>query len=347
MKSPCLAGWLEEKHSAYLYRVIASRERQANRRVLFSQLADEADKQAGLWEREAQKTGLQLPAYRPGLRVRIVALLLRFFEPCRIKPILAATKIRGLSVYSAKHRSGFHPLPESVEEVGASHQGVSNSGGLRAAVFGVNDGLVSVACLVLGVAGAASGQEVIVLTGVAGLMAGAFSMAAGEYVSMRTQREMFEHQIDLERDELAQYPQEEAHELTLIYMARGMQAEEAKALASRMVADTELGLATLTREELGLNPDELGNPWVAALSSFLSFLLGGAIPLLPYLFMHGPHVLRITVALTAFSLFSVGAVLSLFSGKSPWYGGLRMLLIGAAAGTLTYMIGALVGVSVA
>lgn len=143
-------------------------------------------------------------------------------------------------------------------------------------------------------------------------MAGAFSMAAGEYVSMRTQREMFEHQIDLEREELAQCPQEEAQELTLIYMARGMQAEEA-----------------------------------AALSSFLSFLLGGAIPLLPYLFMRGPHVLHITVALTALALFSVGAVLSLFSGKSPWYGGLRMLLIGAAAGTLTYMIGALVGVSVA
>lgn len=139
--------------------MIASRERQANRQVLFSQLADEADKQAGLWEREAQKTGLQLPAYRPGLRGRIVALLLRLFESCRIKPILAVTKIRGLSVYSCKRSPGYHPLPQSVEDVGSSHQGVSNSGGLRTAVFGVNDGLVSVACLVLGVAGVASGQE--------------------------------------------------------------------------------------------------------------------------------------------------------------------------------------------
>ncbi|PKO92651.1 MAG: hypothetical protein CVU15_05935 [Betaproteobacteria bacterium HGW-Betaproteobacteria-1] len=347
MKNPYLAGWLEEKHSAYLYQVIASKEPQANRQSLFSQLGDEAVKQAGLWEEEARKTGLQMPTYRPSVRVRIVALLIRFFGPCRIKSILAATKIRGLSVYSCKRSPGSHPLPVNVEEVGASHQGVSNSGGLRAAVFGVNDGLVSVACLVLGVAGAATDQQIILLTGVAGLMAGAFSMAAGEYVSMRSQREMFEHQIHLEREELAQYPEEEAHELMLIYMARGMQAEEAKALAARMIADPELGLDTLTREELGLNPEELGSPWVAAISSFLSFMVGGLIPLLPYIFGHGPNALLVTILLTGASLFSVGAVLSLFSGRSPWYGGMRMLLIGAAAGGLTYLIGALVGVSLA
>ncbi|PKO63731.1 MAG: hypothetical protein CVU22_26875, partial [Betaproteobacteria bacterium HGW-Betaproteobacteria-16] len=191
MKNPYLEGWLEERHSVYLYQVIAHRELQANRKTLFAQLGDEAAKQAGLWEELARKAGLQMPAYRPNMRVRIVALLIRFFGPIRIKPILAATKIRGLSVYSGKRSPGYHPLPVNVEEVGASHQGVSNSGGLRAAVFGVNDGLVSVACLVLGVAGAATDQQIILLTGVAGLMAGAFSMAAGEYVSMRSQREMF------------------------------------------------------------------------------------------------------------------------------------------------------------
>ena len=347
MKNPYLASWLEEKHSAYLYQVIASKELEAKRQNLFAQLGGEAAKQAGLWEGEARKIGLQMPTYRPSVRVRIVASLIRYFGPCRIKSILAATKIRGLSVYSSKRSSGYHPLPVKVEEVGASHQGISNSGGLRAAVFGVNDGLVSVACLVLGVAGAATDQQIILLTGVAGLMAGAFSMAAGEYVSMRSQREMFEHQIDLEREELAQYPQEEAQELTLIYMARGMQESEAKVLAARMIADPELGLDTLTREELGLNPEELGSPWVAAISSFLSFMVGGLIPLLPYVFWHGPNALLVTVLLTGISLFSVGAVLSLFSGRSSWYGGMRMLLIGAAAGGLTYLIGALVGVSLA
>lgn len=347
MKSQYLASWLEEKHSAYLYEVIASQERQPERRRLFAQLANEANKQADLWAGNAVKQGLQLPAYRPVIRVRIVALLIRLFGPSRIKPILAATKIRGLSVYSCKRSPGFHPIPASVEEVGASHHGTSNSGGLRAAVFGVNDGLVSVACLVMGVAGAATDQQIILLTGVAGLMAGAFSMAAGEYVSMRSQREMFEHQIHLEREELAQYPDEEAQELALIYIARGMQPEEAKSLAARMIADPELGLDTLTREELGLNPEELGSPWVAAISSFLSFMVGGVVPILPYLLGIENGALQITIMLTAVALFTVGAVLSLFSGRSPWYGGLRMMLIGAAAGALTYMIGALVGVSIA
>ncbi|CAG0980936.1 hypothetical protein MTYP_01758 [Methylophilaceae bacterium] len=343
-----LKSWQEEKRSAYLYRIIATREQQPERRHLFSQLAVEADKQADLWASEAAKRGLGTPAYQPGVRVRIVAALVRLFGPSRIKPILAASKIRGLSVYSRQRSPGFHPVPASVDEVGASHRGsTSNNGGLRAAVFGVNDGLVSVACLVMGVAGAAAGHQLVLLTGIAGLMAGAFSMAAGEYVSMRSQRELFEHQINLEREELAQYPQEETHELTLIYMARGMQPDEARSLAERMIADPQLGLDTLTREELGLNPDELGSPWVAAVSSFTAFLAGGAVPLLPYLLGFEMHALQATIILTGSALFAVGAVLSLFSGRSAWLGGLRMLLIGAAAGSLTYLIGALVGASIA
>lgn len=347
MKNQQLAGWLEEKHSAYLYQVIAQHEPQHDRQHLFGQLANEANKQANLWALEALKSGFEMPRYKPVLRVKTVALLIRLFGPARIKPILAASKIRGLSVYSSQRSLGFHPMPASVEEVGASHRGTGNSGGLRAAVFGVNDGLVSIACLVLGVAGAAADQQMILLTGVAGLMAGAFSMAAGEYVSMRSQREMFEHQINLEREELAQYPEEEAHELSLIYIARGMQPDEAKSMAARMIADPQLGLDILTREELGLNPDELGSPWIAAISSFLAFMLGGAVPLLPYLLNCTAYALQITITLTACSLFAVGATLSLFSGRSAWLGGLRMLLIGTAAGGLTFIIGALVGASIA
>ncbi len=281
------------------------------------------------------------------MRLRLVARLVRAFGPARVKGVLAASKIRGLSVYSGRRLAGTHPLPASVDEVGASHRGTSSSGGLRAAVFGVNDGLVSIACLVMGVAGAASEYQTIVLTGMAGLMAGAFSMAAGEYVSMRSQREMFEHQINLEREELAQYPQEETHELTLIYMARGMQPEHASTLAQHMIADPKLGLDTLAREELGLNPDELGSPWIAAVSSFMAFIAGGLVPMLPYLLGFGSAALLSTMGLSALTLFAVGATLSLFSGKSAWVGGLRMLLIGAAAGGLTYMIGGLVGASIA
>lgn len=341
-----LDSWLEEKRSAYLYKLIAERERVASRQQLFSQLAREAENQAQLWADLAQKSGERIPAnYQPELRARIIAWLISKLGASNIKPILAATKIRGLSVYSNSRKMGYHPTPNSVEEVGASHRGASNNGGLRAAVFGVNDGLVSIACLVMGVAGAASSSNIILLTGVAGLLAGAFSMAAGEYISMRSQREMFEYQIGLERDELAQYPEEEAGELALIYQARGMQASEANSLAQRMIADPELGLDTLAREELGLNPDELGSPWLAASVSFFAFTAGGLIPLIPYLVSIRQFSLQISVFLTALALFAIGATLSLFTGRSALGGGLRMLLIGGAAGLLTYGIGHLMGAS--
>lgn len=338
-----LDSWKEEKRSAYLYRVISDQESGTPRQLLFLELAKEADSQAELWTGELKKAGQVPPAkYTPDLRVKIVAWLVRRLGPRKIKPILAAIKIRGLSVYSGRHPAG-HAMPTSVEEVGASHRGSGASGGLRAAVFGVNDGLVSIACLVMGVAGAASEGGVILLTGVAGLLAGAFSMAAGEYISMRSQREMFEYQIGLERDELAQYPEEEAGELALIYSARGLAEVEAKTLARRMVADPEMGLDTLAREELGLNPDELGSPWVAAISSFFAFVGGGVIPMLPYLLGAQRHPLLISIVLTALALFCVGTALSLFTGRAALWGGLRMLLIGGTAGAVTYFIGDLLG----
>jgi len=338
-----LDSWKEEMRSAYLYKIIAKQEKAASRQKLFSQLAHEAESQAGIWAAEAQKAGHQVPkTFLPDNRTKIVAWLIKCIGAPNIKPVLAAIKIRGLSAYPNKRVTGHHPVPTSVEEIGESHRGTSNSGGLRAAVFGVNDGLVSIACLVMGVAGAASTNSVILLTGVAGLLAGAFSMAAGEYISMRSQREMFEYQIGLERDELAQYPEEEARELALIYIARGMSEDGAKALAQHMIANPELGLDTLAREELGLNPDELGSPWIAAISSFVAFAVGGLIPMLPYLFAF-EHALQIAITLTALALFSIGATLSLFTGRGALGGGLRMLLIGGSAGVLTYSIGNLLG----
>ena len=343
-----LYSWRQEKRAAHLYRIIAARERIATRQTLFERLAHEAETQAELWAGEAAKDGLRRPPdYRPDLRTHVIAWLIRKLGPARIRGVLAASKIRGMSVYSNRRNDGFHPTPTSVEEVGASHRGAGNSGGLRAAVFGVNDGLVSIICLVSGVAGAASAHDTVLLTGVAGLLAGAFSMAAGEYVSMRSQREMFEYQIGLERAELAQYPEEEADELALIYMARGLSEQEACTLAQRMTADPELGLDTLAREELGLNPEELGSPWLAAVSSFTAFALGGLVPLLPYLLGIRQHTLAWAVAGTGLALFAIGAALSLFTGRSGVLGGLRMLGIAAAAGALTYGIGHWLGTSLA
>lgn len=338
-------GWLEEKQSAYLYRIVAENEIAEHTKQLFNQLAHEAEKQAKLWENEAKKAGCPVTSeYKPSTRVRLISVLISTFGARRIKPILAAVKIRGLSVYSQKPLG--HPVHTNVEDIGASHRGTGNSGGLRAAVFGVNDGLVSIACLVLGVAGASSSNAAILLTGVAGLLAGAFSMASGEYISMRSQREMFEYQIGLEREELAEYPDEEAGELALIYMARGMPEKEAIALGKRMIADPEVGLDTLAREELGLNPEELGSPWLAAISSFIAFISGGAIPLIPYLLEIKINALEISIAITALALFGIGACLSLFTGRGAFWGGLRMLLIGGGAGLLTYGIGHLMGANI-
>jgi VIT1/CCC1 family predicted Fe2+/Mn2+ transporter len=270
-------------------------------------------------------------------------MLTRWLGPRAMRSALAAMKVRGMSVYTQVEPG--HPVPDATGALERRHRGLASGGNLRAAVFGVNDGLVSNASLILGVAGAAPDPKVIALSGVAGLLAGAFSMASGEYVSVRSQREMYEYQIALEREELAAYPEEEAAELALIYQARGLSQEEAQRLAAGMVADPKRGLDALAREELGLNPDELGSPWGAALFSFLSFSLGALIPLMPFLLSHGNGALYGAMGTTAVALFAVGATLSVFTGRHAWRGGLRMLLIGGAAGAATYGIGSLLGVS--
>lgn len=341
-----LESWKEEKRSAYLYRVISDAESGSVRQILFLELARAADKQAELWAVEVLKTGVPLPAtYRPDLRSRIVVRLVRWLGPRRLRGVLAAMKVRGMSLYSEAVPG--HAIPTRLEEVGRRHKGIGINGNLRAAVFGANDGLVSNASLILGVAGATADGGMILLSGVAGLLAGAFSMAAGEYVSVRSQREMYEYQIGLEREELAQYPQEEAAELALIFQAKGLGAAEARQLADKIIADPDKALDTLAREELGLNPGALGSPWDAALFSFFSFAAGALIPLLPFFLAKGAAALLAAVALTAVALFGVGAAISLFTGRHALLGGLRMLAIGGSAGAATYFIGKLVGVGLA
>jgi VIT1/CCC1 family predicted Fe2+/Mn2+ transporter len=338
-----LQSWKEEQRSAHLYRVLAEIEKGTARERLFSELAREAAGQSGIWAEAARRAGNRVPAaYRPDLRTRIVERLTRRLGPRHMRAMLAAMKVRGMSVYS---RDPGHPMPDAASGLERRHRGLAGGGNLRAAVFGVNDGLVSNASLILGVAGAAADPGIILLSGVAGLLAGSFSMAAGEYVSVRSQREMYEYQIGLERDELSAYPDEEAKELALIYEARGLRWDEAKRLADSMIADPELGLDTLAREELGLNPDELGSPWGAAAFSFLSFAAGALIPLVPFLFGRSGHTLYVSIGLTAAALFAVGSTLSLFTGRGALRGGVRMLLIGGAAGALTFVIGRLLGVS--
>jgi VIT1/CCC1 family predicted Fe2+/Mn2+ transporter len=334
-----LTRWRSEKTAAYLSSAVAAAEPDPMRAALFRQMADAAEEQAGILAKDLPA----LPTFTPSLRSRLTASLVAMFGPRAMRPILSASKVRGVSVYRGKLEPEGHPWPTSADEVGRRHKSLGG-GTLRAGVFGVNDGLVSNTCLVMGVAGAAVEPSVLVLTGVAGLLAGAFSMAAGEYVSMLSQKEMFEHQISQEKDELERYPKEEAEELALIYAARGIPLKEARDVAAHLIANPEKALDTLAREELGLNPDDLGSPIGAALSSFIAFSIGASLPIIPFL-LKLPSGIVIAAALSGIALFIVGAVLSLFSGKSAFIGGARMLLIGSAAAAATYGIGSLFNVS--
>jgi VIT1/CCC1 family predicted Fe2+/Mn2+ transporter len=343
-----LESWKEEQRAVYLYRACADAERGTPRGELFTRLAGEAEAQAAIWRAQLTARGSAPPGpFEADARTRMVARLTLLLGPRRMRPVLAAMKVRGMSVYAtgpAAANDEGHGLPASVGRIERRHRGLAGGGNVRAAVFGLSDGLVSNASLIFGVAGAGASPGVVVLSGVAGLAAGAFAMAAGEYVSVQSQRELFEYQIGLERDELEQYPDAEAQELALIYAAKGLPRRQAEQVAKKIIADPAHALDTLAREELGLNPDELGSPVAAALTSWLSFALGALIPLAPFVFGSG-RALTVSIVCAAAGLFGVGAVLSLFTGRRAWWSGLRLLALGACAGGLTYLIGHLFGVT--
>lgn len=333
-------NWQAEKQSAYLYRVIAAAESSAEKRRLFERLADEAEKQAAIWESKLTP-GLSPTHFTPSFRTRLAAVMIRYLGPRTMRSILAAMKVRGMSLYH--QQISYHAKPERVSQVGSRHHHLGAGNWLRATVFGANDGLVSNASLILGVTGAAFDSQFILLSGSAGMLAGAFSMACGEYISVKSQREFFEKQLEIEKEELEQYPEEEAAELALIFEARGLTKPDAERTAKALIADPEKALDTLAREELGLNPSDLGSPLVAALSSFAAFLLGAAIPLLPFLAqLHRPE--RASIYLSLVCLFGMGGVLSLFTGRSALSSGLRMVLLGSFAGACTFFLGRLLGV---
>lgn len=328
-------NWWEEKRSAYLYGVMAEAEPNHRNKKLFSDLEYAAAKQASVWEKKItdHDSSLKLE-FKPDLRTRIVATLIKILGTNRINTILSAMKIRGLSVFS-------HEISEH------RHTSLSGSSNLRAAIFGINDGLISNLSLILGIAGASSDANMIVIAGIAGMLAGAFSMGAGEYISVRSQREVFEYQIAIERQELEEYPEEEMEELSLIYQARGIPEKEADHLAQIMIRNPQTGLKTLAREELGINPDDLISPVGAMISSFVAFSIGALIPIIPYLVDgKNPYTMTYSIAFTGLSLFIIGAFISLYTNKNPIISGIRMFVIAMIAGAVTYSIGALLGVKV-
>ncbi len=235
---------------------------------------------------------------------------------------------------------------EELGRIEGRHRTVGGNA-LRAAVLGANDGLVSNMSLVMGVAGATDGDQGVLLAGLAGLLAGALSMALGEWISVKSSQELYERQMALEMTELETNPEGERKELVLIFMSKGISEAESERLASEAITDKDKMHALLVKEELGINAEELkGSAWVAAITSFLLFAVGAVLPVLPFFFTGGTQAISISVGLSAAGLFIIGAAITLFTGRSVWFSGFRQVLFGLAAAAVTFGIGKLIGVNV-
>jgi VIT1/CCC1 family predicted Fe2+/Mn2+ transporter len=356
-------NYLIEMDGIALYRSLAAAEKDKKRARIFERMVQAEERHARRWARLIQSAGGVVPQYRPTVRVRVLGWMARHFGTQRVLPIVSSLEARDEAGYLTQPEAAGMPAEERAHsralramEPGLSTQeaivGVerwhvmSRGGSLRAAVFGINDGLVSNFSLVMGFTGADARPEYVLLAGVAGLLAGSFSMAAGEYVSMRAQRELFEQQIAMEKQELEMSPAEEEEELSLIYQAKGIPEREAATLARRIIRNPRTAIDTLAREELGLDPAQLGSPWSAATSSFIAFVVGAFVPVLPYLFVAGAIASFASAVLSCLALFGVGALLSIFTARGPFFSGMRMLAIGLFASAITYSVGWLLGVSV-
>jgi VIT1/CCC1 family predicted Fe2+/Mn2+ transporter/rubrerythrin len=357
-------NYIVEMDGIALYRSMAAAERDTQRAAIFEKLAQNEERHAQRWAKLIQSGGGSVPKHKPSARVRLLGWLARQFGTRRVVPIISSMEARDEAGYMRQPEAAGLPAEERAHSrtllamegktsgqdsiAGAERwHTTATGGGLRAAVFGINDGLLSNFSLVMGFAGAEAKPEYIILAGIAGLLAGSFSMAAGEYVSVRAQREVFEQQIAIEKEELEMSPREEEEELSLIYQAKGIPEHEASRLANRIIQNPKTAIDTLAREELGLDPAGLGSPWTAAMSSFVAFVLGAFVPVAPYLLTSGPKAWIASASLSFCALFSVGAVLSIFTARGPLASGARMLAIGLLVSAITYSVGWLLGVSVA
>jgi VIT1/CCC1 family predicted Fe2+/Mn2+ transporter len=359
-----------ELDSAELYKTLSETEKNPQLSQVYSRLAAVESAHAEFWEKQIAALGQRVPRLRPGFRTRALAWLARRFGPAFVLPTVNTLEHLDSGSYSAQPEAVAGGLPAAershariIEALAAPsptaftgatlarlegrHRGHGGNA-LRAAVLGANDGLVSNLSLVMGVAGADLAPHAILVTGIAGLLAGSCSMALGEWLSVNTARESAQRQIDTEADELEQVPQEEEEELALIYQAKGLPEELAKTLAKQLIANKKTALDTLVREELGIDPDELGgSAWAAASTSFMLFAIGAIFPVAPYFRLGGMWAVAASLAASSAALFLIGAGTSLFTGRSVWFSGMRQLVVGLAAAGITFGVGRLIGVAVA
>ncbi|MFZ8980619.1 MAG: VIT1/CCC1 transporter family protein [Ilumatobacteraceae bacterium] len=370
-----------ERKASMLYRSLAEVS-DGERREALLELADIEDEHAAHWVAKLEEYGVAIPPAPAALDPEDAAMVARA-RAAGMDDVLAHLEEaegadagmyddepeapESMSADEREHAETFRRLREHAPATAAIDRGVisadgsvdfgehwhrvDTSGTVRAAIFGISDGLVSNTALVMGFAGTGTDNGVVLFAGVAGLLAGAFSMAAGEYVSVASQRDLFEREIEMEARELEEKPEEERKELELIYRAKGMDRATAKAAADKIFADPKAALDTLAREELGLNPDELGNPYKVAFSSFIAFAIGAFVVVLPYLlaviwpsaFGADSVPLIVAIVLSVAAMLVVGGLVGRFSGRGVVKGALRQFTVGALAAAVTFVIGRIIG----
>lgn len=355
-----------EVDSAVLYRALAEAESNPQIKEVYRRLAAVEEAHAEFWRSRLRPLGAAAGSRGAGWRTRALAWLARRFGPEFVLPMINTLERADSAHYDRQPEAISAGLPAQershariLDAVAQPARGGLSGGGiarlegrhraaggnaLRAAVLGANDGLVSNLSLVMGVAGADLTAHAVLVTGIAGLVAGACSMAMGEWLSVNSARESSRQQIAVEAEELREFPEEEKQELALIYQAKGLSEAQAKLLAERLTANSETALDTLAREELGIDPDALGgSAWVAAATSFLLFATGAIFPVAPFFLLGGSPAVAASVGLSALVMFAIGAGTTLFTGRGVLFSGVRQMLIGLGAAAVTYGIGRLIG----
>ena len=353
---------------AALYSALAEYEPDSSLGELYRRLGVSEERHASFWEQRLRDLDEPVSERRPSWRARVLVRLARRFGPTLVLPAVAGTEEAGQDAYDLQpEASGTGMRGEErshariLRSLAGTDTGVAGTalarferrhraiGGnaLRASVLGANDGLVSNLSLVMGVAGADLSARAILVTGIAGLLAGACSMAMGEWISVQSSRELSAKELADEQRHIATEAEVEQAELALVYEQKGLHPSEARRVAERLSADPQTALDTHAREELGIDPDELGgSPWVAAGASFALFVVGAIVPILPFVFLSGTTAVVVAVSVSALGLFGIGAAITLLTGRSVLLSGFRQLAFGAAAFAVTYGIGALFGTAI-
>lgn len=356
----------DERNSATLYGILADREKNPKIASVYHRLAETEVRHAEAWEQRLHEAGVAVPVFRPSWRTRVLGWLAGRFGVEVVLPTIATAEDIGAHDYRDDPGASAMASEEQSHARLLRHIGRTTKGGLaggavaqlegrhrsaggnalRAAVLGASDGLLSNFNLVMGVAGAEMSGTGILLTGFAGMLAGSISMGLGEWISVQSSRELYQKQIATERDEIANAPEEEMEELTLIYQARGVEEDAARRMAAQVMSNQETALDALVRDELGIDPEELGgSAWEAAIASFLLFAAGAIIPVISFTFLGGMTALVSSALLSALGLFLLGAAITLFTGKAVVSSGIRQVLFGLAAAGVAFGIGRLIGVA--